>query len=130
MLFEGRIYESNALPQHYLVEYLLITTPLAVLGVAMLGLAQSILVQSREPRSPRSLALLLIQMWLILPLLLYTVQRPNIYDGLRHFLFLLPAVALWYAVGAASLIQRRLHCGPAASQQPASWCSPYCRLAP
>ena len=42
-------------------------------------------------------SLLLIQ--LLLPLLLYAIKRPNVYDGLRHFLFLLPAIALCAAVG-------------------------------
>ena len=105
VLFEGTRIMSSDLPGRYLPEYLLITTPPFVLLLAAIGLVASVFRQRRDPRSAESLVLFLAQLWLLLPILLYLIQRPNVYDGLRHFLFLLPAVALWYAIGAAIVIR-------------------------
>ena len=43
-------------------------------------------------------------MWFFLPLLLFVVRRPTVYDGLRHFLFILPALALLAALGATAVL--------------------------
>jgi hypothetical protein len=40
------------------------------------------------------------------PLVVFLVLRPNIYDGMRHFLFMLPAVAVLAGVGAADVAGR------------------------
>ena len=40
---------------------------------------------------------------LLLVLALFAVFRPNVYDGVRHFLFILPALAVLAAFGASWL---------------------------
>lgn len=84
--FEGREVPSNLLPRRYLVEMLAITTPLVTLALALAGLALAL--------RRRSDADLLLAAWLLVPIALFMVQRPNVYDGIRHFLFLLPALAI------------------------------------
>jgi hypothetical protein len=59
----------------------------------------------QQPRSSSSVVLILIESWVFAPIVLAMVMRPNIYDGLRHFLFLLPGIALLAGYGAACLIR-------------------------
>jgi hypothetical protein len=84
--FEGREVASDALPRRYLVELLAFTTPLVPLALALAGLAQAL--------RRRTTADLLLAAWILVPIGLFFVQRPNVYDGIRHFLFLLPALAI------------------------------------
>ncbi|MCI0357015.1 MAG: glycosyltransferase family 39 protein [Planctomycetaceae bacterium] len=99
VLFEGQVTPSNELPRYYLLKYLLITTPPATLGLAALGLASGIRELAGRPARPRTLVLVVLAAWLLLPLVLFALMRPNAYDGMRHFLFLVPAVATWGALG-------------------------------
>jgi hypothetical protein len=92
-----------------LITYLLIATPLPILALAGIGLAGSVREQRRRGLAPVSGVLGLFQLWFALPLVLYVIVRPNAYDGMRHFLFVLPAVAFFAALGvqtAASLLPR------------------------
>ena len=43
--------------------------------------------------------------WIFAPLLLTLAVRPNVYDGMRHVLFILPALALVAGLGAAALVE-------------------------
>jgi hypothetical protein len=109
VLFAGEITPSDRLPATYLVTYLLIATPLPILVMAAIGLVGSIREQLSRGIVATSAVLGLFQAWLLLPLVLYVVVRPNAYDGMRHFLFLLPALAFFAALGihtAASLLPR------------------------
>ena len=47
----------------------------------------------------------LVVLWVVVPLGSYVVLRPNVYDGMRHFLFVLPGLALLAALGAHRLIE-------------------------
>jgi hypothetical protein len=112
MLFEGETVPSTQLPRHYLLKYLGISMPPFLLLGASVGVAASLVEQRRAPRSRVALSLLLLQSWLFLPILAFVVRPPNVYDGLRHFLFLLPALALFHAFGIAWLLVRLGRAGP------------------
>jgi 4-amino-4-deoxy-L-arabinose transferase-like glycosyltransferase len=103
MLFQGRTVRSTELPGHYLVAYLLITTPIPLLLLAVVGVVTSTDRQIREPHSPDARLTFLAQLWLLLPILYFVLMRPNVYDGLRHFLFILPALAIFAGLGVAAL---------------------------
>ena len=45
-------------------------------------------------------------LWLVAPLALAVALRPNLYDGMRHFLFLIPPVCLLAALGARHVAER------------------------
>lgn len=62
----------------------------------------------RKLRSSHALWLL----WVAFPLAYFAILRPHVYDGLRHFLFLLPALAVGAAVGAERLIDKRRWLAP------------------
>jgi hypothetical protein len=104
VLYDGRVFMSSDLPWHYLIKFLLITTPPATLLLAVVGLAFGVKDQITAFRSDRSLLAGVTQMWLFVPLIVFVIKRPNVYDGLRHFLFILPAVAVLAAIGASGVL--------------------------
>ncbi len=106
VLYDGRVFMSSDLPWHYLVKYLLITTPPALLLLALLGLAFGVREQWIAFHGDRSLLAGVTLLWLFLPLIVFIVKRPNVYDELRHFLFILPAVAILAAIGASEVLAR------------------------
>ena len=101
MIFDGEQITSNDLPRRYLLQYLLITTPPSVLLFCIVGLIAGFAVQWREPRGGRSLVLFAMQIWILAPIAIFVLKPPNVYDGIRHFLFLMPAIALWCGLGLA-----------------------------
>lgn len=103
VLFDGQMMMSDALPRTYLVKYILITTPLTVLGLAGIGIATAARRLLRGLDHRRAAIYWMLLVWLSLPLVLFFVMRPNAYDGMRHFLFLLPAIALLAAIGMQTL---------------------------
>lgn len=99
--FGGADLWSDALPRHYPLTMLAIGTPLPVLALALTGLASALCALARAPAERGPCALLVV--WLALPLGLFAVLGNNVYDGVRHFLFVLPAVALLAARGVGAL---------------------------
>ncbi|MEM7583569.1 MAG: hypothetical protein AAF560_09340 [Acidobacteriota bacterium] len=106
VLFEGEVISSKELPRTYLGKYLLITTPLTLLVLAALGAALAIVALVRRQERRQAFGGGVTLLWLGLPLVAFLVQRPNVYDGLRHFLFVLPAVAVLAGVGAAGILEQ------------------------
>ncbi len=103
VLFEGRYFLSNQLPWYYLPKYLLITTPPFILAFFATGLGIFIFHQARSAKDEKSLVMCLVELWFFVPLIYVMCRRPNIYDGIRHFLFILPAMAVIAAAGAAGI---------------------------
>jgi hypothetical protein len=102
-LFEGRMVGSDQLPWYYLPKYLLITTPPVILVLFLVGLAVSVRRQIQEPRGGEARLWLLTQLWFFFPVVYVVVMGPNVYNGIRHFLFLLPAMAVLAGLGASYL---------------------------
>jgi hypothetical protein len=103
VLFEGAVTMSNELPRTYLARYLLITTPLEIGALAIVGLVAGSRDAWRDRTSAASLAFFAVGLWWLAPLLLATLSHPNVYDGIRHFLFTLPPLALMAALGVQKL---------------------------
>ncbi len=99
VLFLGQFIPSTQLPWYYLPLWILITTPLFVLLFAGASL---ILVQNKMKNELFILLACALSVNLALDLLL----RPVLYDGLRHFLFLLPVIAALAALSAVHWLQR------------------------
>lgn len=99
VLFEGDFVRSSVLPRRYLAEMLAITIPLPILILAVLGAVVAL-------HPPLQRTRVLIAAWLIGPVVLFTIWRPNVYDGVRHFLFLMPFLALSAALAAKEIARR------------------------
>ena len=98
MRFSGGDAWSNALPRRYYFEMFGATLPLPMLVCMCGGLAHAVCtvitrknaVAQRTVDVPR----LLLLMWALIPLLMFFAKPLNVYDGIRHFLFILPPLAL------------------------------------
>ena len=105
VLFEGITVQSDALPWYYVAKYVLIGTPLPVLALALLGLTLGVRDQLAPSGERRSRMMALTQMWFFAPIVLFAIVRPNIYGGMRHFLFVLPALGVLAANGAVGILR-------------------------
>lgn len=115
VLFLGNLYLATALPRRYLPLLILITlteTTWLLSGLSLtrqieLLLHRSILPQrigmdKEAPQLTRSIPAAeaaVLWGWLLIPLLYVVLRRPPMYDGYRHFLFLLPPVFLLAGLG-------------------------------
>ena len=105
VLFGDQIYRAYDLPRRYLPFFLFFTLtevvwPLFVLGLIAL---RRLLAEHR-----RLLQAVLFLAWFVIPLLYVLLRRPPMYDGMRHFLFILPPVFIISAL-AFDFIFERLH---------------------
>ena len=125
VLFDGEVYRAGELPRTYLL-FMLTTTlteavwPLFIIG--LLGGYGRLFKQLRDQRirssevsptddwiSLRSsldvadtrnqlVSLTLVLVWFILLVAYVLIRRPAMYDGLRHFLFILPPVFIFTSI--------------------------------
>ena len=109
VFFDGQNYRSDSLPWYYLFQSLLISTPLTVVAFAALGLVFGVRRQLTSWRSRTARMVTLTQVWLFSVLVIFVFVRPNTYGGIRHFLFILPAVGVFAAYGAAEVLARVVH---------------------
>lgn len=96
VLYLGQIYPASQLPWHYAWVYLAITTPILILIFWATGLFS--LMGSFRKRD-RVLENGLLLSWLFIPILVS--MKPGVikYDGIRHYLIILPALAMIAGVG-------------------------------
>jgi 4-amino-4-deoxy-L-arabinose transferase-like glycosyltransferase len=104
VMFAGAPIDSRALPRSYLPHYIAIVTPVAILLPALGGLIVALRDGLGRRGSGGRLPALLLLCWIGLPLGWVVLARPNLYDGIRHFLFLLPALALACGLATAWIV--------------------------
>ncbi len=90
VIYNGAAHLSNQLPATYLPVMLAITLTLPVWPLCMGGLAAAAQRIARKDIEWRSLSAVLL--WFLLMFVYVLVLRPPMYDGYRHFLFILPPV--------------------------------------
>ena len=105
VLFRGTIHMSDQLPSYYLAWFLDICTPLNILFLSAIGFGGGVAEQFRSWRSSRSLLIFGVQVWILFPILYFVFFTPNVYDGIRHVLFILPGLALLAGLGVDYLFQ-------------------------
>jgi len=90
VLFNGVITSAESLPRLYLPVMLLITLTLPVWPLFISGLV--LLLRRVIHRQVEWRALSAVLLWFLIPFAYVLLRRPPIYDGYRHFLFILPPV--------------------------------------
>jgi hypothetical protein len=105
VLFGQVVYPANELPLRYLPFYMAVTLTEPVWPLALLG--AGLVLAARAADRGRRLVVLLLLAWLLIPPVYVILQRPPMYDGMRHFLFVLPP-AFILAAAALDLVIRRL----------------------
>ncbi len=101
-LFMGHMVGRTYHPAFYLPVYMLVKLPDLVLGLLVAGLA---LAAARWRLTPRSFLPVLLAG--LFPLLYTVATNPMLYDAERHFLFLLPVLAVFAGLTAAKLADFR-----------------------
>ncbi len=96
VLFAGNVYRAYDLPRRYLPFFLATTLTEFVWPLFFLGVLRAVWMLRKASR--RLLAALLMLAWFSIPLLYAIILRPPLYDGMRHFLFILPPVFVFSAI--------------------------------
>jgi 4-amino-4-deoxy-L-arabinose transferase-like glycosyltransferase len=102
-VLDGEIMAITAVPRSYLPIYLAVRQPELTLAGLLGGLLLA-LPRLRGPWRPR-LPWLPVVLAALLPLALAVLTRPALYNGIRHFTFLLPPLAILAAAGLHALWQ-------------------------
>lgn len=116
----GVVYNISEVPRSYLFQYLAVKLPeAALLGLAAVPLAWWTRRHAcTDQQHPFTLYTLLLG--IVFPLCFIMEDRPALYNGVRHFIFLLPLLAIlaawailavWQGVAASHLRCRRLYQG-------------------
>jgi hypothetical protein len=103
-VFEGRTYEMGDVPRLYVPGYLLIRVPLITLSGVMLAVASTLALPFGWTERRRDLALLLAAA--VLPLACQVALHGPAFTGMRHFLFVLPALATLAGIGFDAVLDR------------------------
>lgn len=106
VLFDGRMVPATDVPRSYLLVFLALTLPESILlgllaaGVAALTAALSASTRG-DPQADRRLRLQLLSIATaaLFPVVFFILAKPTAYNGMRHFLFILPPLAVLAAVG-------------------------------
>jgi hypothetical protein len=103
-VFEGRTYEMGEVPRLYVPGYLLIRVPLITLSGVVLAVASMLALPLAWTVRRRDLALLLAAV--VLPLACQVALHGPAFTGMRHFLFVLPALATLAGIGFDGVLDR------------------------
>jgi hypothetical protein len=105
-MFDGRIIPVPDMPRSYLPTYLGMKLPEILLLLGSAGLIGALVAQFRSaiPVNRRA-ALLLVAMAVIIPIAITVATRPAMYNGIRHFIFLLPPLCVLGGLACGSLLR-------------------------
>jgi hypothetical protein len=102
ILFEGQMVRAMELPRDYALVWLWQGSPWATVLLAIAGV---VLVGYRFVRRQFNPAELVVLAAALLPLAAIVLLRPTLYNGLRHFLFIVPPLVLLGAFALVSLVK-------------------------
>ncbi len=104
VLYAGTVYASNDLPAGYLPRLLALTLTEPIWPLAIGGLVVSGVRVIRRQIDWRTWVPIVL--WLVLPYAYVVTQRPAMYDGYRHFLFMLPPIFIGCGLALDALWSR------------------------
>lgn len=91
VLFMGNHYQAGEVPRRYILTLLGYTQTEPVWVLFLFGLFLSFWKSNNQKR----ITLFIILLWFAIPLAYVLLRRPSMYDGYRHFLFILPPVFIF-----------------------------------
>ena len=103
----GQLYEIGDVPRTYLSWYLLIRLPeLLLAGLALGALLAALAMWQRRVTATRLNILLPVLLAGLFPLAYTLATSPALYNGIRHFTFVVPPLAVLAALGLDGLLSR------------------------
>jgi hypothetical protein len=114
-LYEGRLIAVPDMPASYLPHVFALKLPEITLALGLIGLAGAIVATARRslPANHRA-SLLVVALAFIGPLALAMATHPALYNGLRHFVFVVPPFAALGGLAVGCLADRAMAHGKAA----------------
>ncbi|MGI8527044.1 MAG: ArnT family glycosyltransferase [Pseudolabrys sp.] len=104
-LYEGRLIYVPDMPASYLPHLFALKLPEIMLALGLAGAAGIVVAfQRRTLPVARAAALFAVVLAVFFPIAAAMVARPALYNGLRHFIFLVPPFAVLGGLAGAALI--------------------------
>ena len=109
-LFDGQLIPVIDMPRSYVPTLFAIQVPELLLALGLCGTAGAIFAIARSADhgtagAGRRAALLATVLAVVLPVLVTVVSRPAMYNGIRHFIFVLPPFAALAGLAAARIAE-------------------------
>lgn len=98
VLYFGRIYRTVAVPWHYFLGSVLVSTP--IVHVILAGLSLPVLLRGRPAKAASTASLARLGLIWCAVLAVVEMRSASRYDGVRHFLMFLPGLALLVGSGS------------------------------
>jgi hypothetical protein len=114
-LFGGALILVTEMPRTYLPTLLALKLPEIFVALAIVGTTGALIAAfHRTPMPQRRAALFVILLAAVLPIAVTVLTGPALYNGIRHFLFVLPPLAVLGGLGGAWLFDwlRRFRFAP------------------
>jgi hypothetical protein len=94
-MFDGALVSVPDMPWSYLPTLFALQLPEVLLGLAIAGVAGTLMSLSRADVAPRRKTIfLMLTLAATLPLAVAMVKRPALYNGIRHFIFVIPPMTV------------------------------------
>jgi hypothetical protein len=111
VLYRGQFLPTNRLPLDYIFGYFAVQLPEIVLVLLLIGFAMLVysILKSKNKFSPPRFKILgccILVMAVAIPLVVAILGQTILYDGIRHFLFVIPPLACLCGIIFQSLIFR------------------------
>ncbi|HTZ01397.1 MAG TPA: glycosyltransferase family 39 protein [Xanthobacteraceae bacterium] len=117
-LFDGQINLVPDMPRSYVPTLMALKNPELMLGLGLVGIfgAGAAVLRGAKPAFGvgRRAALSAVLIATLLPMLITVAERPAMYNGIRHFVFTLPPLAVLGGMAAAWIARRLQRFGMAA----------------
>lgn len=106
-LFDGVVVSVPEMPRHYVPRLFALKLPEIMLALGIAGIAGALVATvRRDVPLHRRAALLMLALAAVVPVLIAVLSRPAMYNGIRHFIFLMPPLAVLGGLASAWLLQR------------------------
>ena len=115
-MYAGKLYSVTAMPTTYLPHLFALKLPEIMLTLGLAGTAGALVaVTRRELPLDRRASYLLVASAAIFPILLAILAHPAFYNGLRHFVFVVPPFAVLGGLAGGWIFERAFSFGKAAA---------------
>jgi hypothetical protein len=106
-MFDGELLLVPDMPRSYVPTLFALQIPELLLLLGLGGVAAAFVIAARrDVAPPRRAAFLLLAIAATLPIALTVITRPAMYNGIRHFVFVIPPLAALGGFAGAWLIER------------------------
>jgi hypothetical protein len=104
-LFDGAMVSVPDMPWSYLPTLFALQMPEIFIALCLGGLVMTVVAVTRRENARRTTIYLVIALAAFLPLAIAIVKRPALYNGIRHFIFVIPPMAILGGLAFGRLIE-------------------------